>query len=75
MYLGDLCSVYTLRRLSLPSPRSVGGLRVTVPIRITGGIFMTTDASALPQGIPSLLVWKSPGNQEYFQSFSIDSKV
>lgn len=73
VYLLDLCSVYTLKWLSLPSLRSV--LRVTVPIRITGGIFTATDAWAPPLGIPRPLVCKNPVIREYFQTLSIDSNA
>lgn len=43
VYLGDLCSIYTGLWILLPSLKFVRGLRVTVSITITGGIFVTTD--------------------------------
>lgn len=61
VYFGDSCPAYTLLRLSLPSLKSVRGFRAAVPIRITGGIFATSDAWALSQGILSLPAWKSQG--------------
>lgn len=62
VYWGDLCFVYTLLWLSLPSLKLVRSLTVTVPIRITGGggDFYSSWCMALSWGILSLLVWKSP---------------
>lgn len=74
VYLGDFCYVYTPLWLSLPSLKSVRSLRVTVPIRITGGIFTASHAWLWPGRF--LVYWSGRArNQECFQSFFDNSNM